>query len=406
MSLQKSTCSLDISLLPEFGWSIKDQPVYGPGSVFQGIVKLKLLSRVPNIEKVKLSFRAYECIPPFEISPGVLRKARSNLFAVQRTLWSAKCDGAAKKFEANSEYTFPFTIQMALLQLPPSANHPAYQCKYQLVASLETSKENDAQSAINTSVQCSKDVLYMPYIETKLLKKPILLEARRGHLSVHAEISSFDYVPNDTIPITMSVSSFKMDRKSPFKYVTIQAKLVRVVQVIAFEGIKDHVETVKVNLHKMLLISCPAENHSNDIQNTPCHNNDQHLYCCKATISLHIPADVTPNVDYGRLAQIRYKLQLSVQQKGPMGGIWNYNTKLEDIPLNIGTLGYGIGVSPDLKFYSKYYPAPASSYQSNRNVPNSHMPTPMFMKAIEYEDALPLYEPHRLPTYSASQLTV
>lgn len=29
--------SLSIELLPEFGWSIKGQPVYGPGSVFQGM---------------------------------------------------------------------------------------------------------------------------------------------------------------------------------------------------------------------------------------------------------------------------------------------------------------------------------------------------------------------------------
>lgn len=27
---------LEINLLPEFGWSILNQPVYGPGSVFQG----------------------------------------------------------------------------------------------------------------------------------------------------------------------------------------------------------------------------------------------------------------------------------------------------------------------------------------------------------------------------------
>lgn len=36
MSLSKDCCSLEIELLPEFGWSIKDEPVYGPGSVFQG----------------------------------------------------------------------------------------------------------------------------------------------------------------------------------------------------------------------------------------------------------------------------------------------------------------------------------------------------------------------------------
>jgi hypothetical protein len=40
MPLFTDHCSkLAIELLPEFGWSIKDEPVYGPGSgsVFQGM---------------------------------------------------------------------------------------------------------------------------------------------------------------------------------------------------------------------------------------------------------------------------------------------------------------------------------------------------------------------------------
>lgn len=33
-----TTCLFSIELLPEFGWSVKDIPVYGPGSVFQGML--------------------------------------------------------------------------------------------------------------------------------------------------------------------------------------------------------------------------------------------------------------------------------------------------------------------------------------------------------------------------------
>ena len=36
---------LEITLSPEFGWSIKNEPVYGPGSVFQGKVTLHNSSR-------------------------------------------------------------------------------------------------------------------------------------------------------------------------------------------------------------------------------------------------------------------------------------------------------------------------------------------------------------------------
>jgi hypothetical protein len=35
--------SISIELLPEFGFTIQDEPVYGPGSVFQGKHKFFLL---------------------------------------------------------------------------------------------------------------------------------------------------------------------------------------------------------------------------------------------------------------------------------------------------------------------------------------------------------------------------
>lgn len=33
-----TSCTFSIELLPEFGWSVKGIPVYGPGSVFQGML--------------------------------------------------------------------------------------------------------------------------------------------------------------------------------------------------------------------------------------------------------------------------------------------------------------------------------------------------------------------------------
>jgi hypothetical protein len=36
MLSSNKNCALSIELLPEFGWSIKNTPIYGPGSVFQG----------------------------------------------------------------------------------------------------------------------------------------------------------------------------------------------------------------------------------------------------------------------------------------------------------------------------------------------------------------------------------
>jgi hypothetical protein len=46
MPSEKEACSVSIELLPEFGWSINGQPVYGPGSVFQGIVHKDVLNKI------------------------------------------------------------------------------------------------------------------------------------------------------------------------------------------------------------------------------------------------------------------------------------------------------------------------------------------------------------------------
>lgn len=32
--------SISIELLPEFGFTVQDEPVYGPGSVFQGMLHI------------------------------------------------------------------------------------------------------------------------------------------------------------------------------------------------------------------------------------------------------------------------------------------------------------------------------------------------------------------------------
>jgi hypothetical protein len=398
MSLFKDCCSLEIELLPEFGWSIKDKPVYGPGSVFQGMlfffdapyvfysidtdkkkfffagfVKLNISADIP-VERVRLAFYAIEIIPPFDVAPGVMRTARKTLFSIQQTLWDSK--QRTLTLDKKCNYTFPFTIQMPMVQFPPSIDDTVYRCNFHLIALLDTPSLGKNFPIIKTDVP----VVCMPFVETSLLKTPMMLSAQKGDLSAHVRMGAQEFVPGDVIPLTLHVDNKSGgSKKTSLQYVTVHLKLIQTLTVIAFDDVAEQIKPVATATQKLLLLNSANGSY------------------CDADLTLKLPADITPSYGYGKLVQISYKLQVTVEQKGPMGGIWNYIVRMDDIHITIGTLGYGIRTSNELKLYSDF--DDSSSAASDKP---SAMPLPKFMKAIEYEDALPLYDASKLPEYTPS----
>lgn len=360
-------CTLSIDLLPEFGWSIKNTPIYGPGSVFQGSVKLNIASDKLVVSRIRLAFSAYEKIPPFELSPGVIRSSKQTIFSVQSILWESK--GPSMNLDRNTDISFPFTLQMPMVQYPPSIEHFVYECKYQLIAIVDT-PESIAKTI--PPIKIDIPLTYMPFVETSIMKSPLSMEAQKSHLKAKLRMTATSFVPNDHIPIKMNITSTMIKKKSnstSLQYVTVNLKLIQTVTVKEFKEISEQVKTITTVSHKLPLVY---------------YNQDDESLSTDAEIQLRIPADTTPSCDYSQLANISYKLQVNVEQKGPIGGLWNYSCNMDSIPLTIGTLGYGIKNSSELQLYS------------------SDMPTPKFMKAIEYEDALPLYDPTKLPNYDSS----
>ncbi|KAI8376668.1 hypothetical protein EDC96DRAFT_495395 [Choanephora cucurbitarum] len=363
------SCSLSIELLPEFGWSINHQPVYGPGSVFQGFVKLNTKSTALSVQRVRLAFYAIETIPPYNISSTVLRTARKTLFSTQRILWDS---GDQHPLDRDTDYSFPFTIQMPMIQFPPSFHHPAYQCLFQLIAVADTplSLENKTMP-IRTEIP----VICMPFIETSLLKTPLQFKSHKGHLSAQLKLTAAEFVPSSPIQLQLHVACQQKKKKPSLQYVSVQLKLIQNLRFLVLNDIPDQTKTVAHVTQKLPLVS---------------HGDSLSLYS-DADLTLPIPASATPSCGYSELVQISYVLQVSIEQKGPMGGIWNHLVVFDDIPVVIGTLGYGIRTSSEIKMYSDFNP----------NAPST-MPVPKFMKAIEYEDALPVYDPCRLPNYDHS----
>ncbi|KAI7907508.1 uncharacterized protein BX663DRAFT_491129 [Cokeromyces recurvatus] len=377
--LSDNTCSLSVELLPEFGWSINNKSIYGPCSVFQGNVKLNIKSLDLVIKRVRLVFHAFETILPFDISPGIIRATKENIFCVQHILWES--NEQALTLNKRSEYSFPFIVQMPLIQFPPSVNHPNYQCDYQIIAILDT--PSSLLKGTSQPIRTFTSILYMPFIDTTLLKSPFMAEAQKGPLSVKVRMHTCDYVPNDSLSLYIRVDSSnnktslkkRISGTESLSYVSIKLKLIQIMHVVAFDDISDQTRVITTKTHKLLLINTL--------------DNQQSSYC-EADLKLAIPADITPSYDYGRLVRFSYRLQINVEQKRLFGGIWNYNVRLNDIPITIGTLGYGIKSSSDLEAYSVF-----QQEGSDTNL------KPKFIKVIEYEDALPIYDPSQLPSYES-----
>lgn len=356
--------NLSIELLPEFGWSIRDQPVYGPGSVFQGFVKVHLDAVIP-VERVRLAFYAIETIPPFDVVPGSLRVAKRTLFSIQQTLWDCKGQ-TSNSLDIKSNHVFPFTIQMPMIQFPPTCQHEAYRCNFQLIAILDAPSLGNNAPLIKTEIP----VVCMPFVETSLLKNPLMARSEKGDLAAVVRMRAQEYVPGDVIPVSLRVDKKKnsgsSSKKNSIQYVTVNIKLKQILSIVVFDDMQDQIKTICSASHKMILIDGAY---------------------CDADLSLKIPADASPSYDYGQLVNISYRLEVSAEQKGPLGGIWTNSVEIDNIDITIGTLGYGIRTASDMKLYTDY----ASDMKL--------MPVPKFMKAIEYEDALPVYDPAKLPGY-------
>lgn len=340
--------------------------------VIAGFVKLNTKSQEMMVERIRLAFYAFETIPPFDLSPGVLRTIKKTLFSVQHVLWDS--NNQTLKLDTNADYSFPFTIQMPMVQFPPSMNHDFYRCTFQLIAFIDTPS---SMAKLTDPIRTDVSITCMPYVETSLLKLPLSMNSSKGHLSAKIKMSAREFIPGETIPISLNVESNKpAPSNDSLQYVTAHLKLVQTLHVVAFDDMNDQIKTVANASHKLLMINLLSSKGS----------------YCYADLELKLPADITPSYDYGNLVQISYKLHISIEQKGPMGGIWNYNVKMNEVPITMGTLGYGIKSSNELKIYSMFESEPSSS---------KPMPLPKFMKAIEYEDALPLYDASRLPSYES-----
>ncbi|KAI8344636.1 hypothetical protein BC941DRAFT_409172 [Chlamydoabsidia padenii] len=188
-------------------------------------------------------------------------------------------------------------------------------------------------------ITASKEITFRPFLETILFKAPLV-----HTLGPAAQIALYalDYVPGATISIHFTSTSSNM-----------HSVLMALDQTVICSKEKKKTRIVSMHHHPI-----PGD------------------------LCLTLPIDLPPSFSFSPLVAVTYHLIVKLGR-----------SHVVTLPIKIGTLGYGLRASSDLDIYSIFASAFDDASSSNP------LPLPVFMKTVEYENALPRYEADRLPAY-------
>ncbi|KAI8092508.1 uncharacterized protein BX664DRAFT_327449 [Halteromyces radiatus] len=439
MIKKKQKGNLSIELLPEFGLSLNGEPVYCPGSVFQGIVRLSLPQQQQqhNAQRLRIIFHAAESVQLHSTMASVIRGRHHQLFGSQRILWEKSTDSP---FPSNQ---YIFTIQMPLVQHPPSMDYARlrYKCRFKLTAILD--HQPSSSSSLQPLLTTHQSVHYRPWIPTRALKIPMVRHSKW----LVVQMPNTDYVAGDTFQfqVTLSPSALASCIKSSLVGMQVIMELVQIVTLpcqLEDERVPPSETTVTrstpIVIHSppISLLLLDQQQQSSYRRTSISSSSPSLVQSCIQTctrLSMKIPSNLPPSYHYGRVITVQYELVLHVSGKKRQRSLWTSIGEDEiRIPLVIGTLGHGIRIPDDLSNYTDYsgifgdtrssantltrIPSSTPSIVSqqennsssidNNNNNNTHslqtVPPPKFLQTIEYENALPTYHPSTLPPYTAS----
>ncbi|KAG2172975.1 hypothetical protein INT44_004716 [Umbelopsis vinacea] len=301
-----SPVKLSIDLLPEFGWRINGEPVYSPGSIFEGSVKVDTATNIPQAT-IKILFVGTEKLrPDVAAISGVMLEQRP-IFAVRSILFGKE----GPQDIPSGKQQYHFAIQLPMVNYPPTFVHSMCSCSFRLIAVLES---NSTQR-----VYSEQSIRYIPYIETSPLKDTYALTAHGSSISV----PSLSYLQSDTIPIHYE------SKNSPVTSVTVK---LRRRLTYGDDGVEDHLDETLA---------------SEEIKLTNTLN---------GTVYFNLPESIIPTIDYSSWMSMTYSLEVTVRRQKRMGTAAHFM-----VPLTIGTMGPGIRTPSDLKPYNQFKEAADTS---------------------------------------------
>ncbi|KAI9345070.1 hypothetical protein BD770DRAFT_475700 [Pilaira anomala] len=436
--------SLSIEILPEYGWSIgpNNERAFGPGTLFKGFVIVTCKELSERAEKLSLLFQGMESMLTYEIGIGAIRSNTVQFFKINSTLWEKTDESEAlRPFQT---YKFMFTIQMPMVQFPPSMSHDFYKCSFKLSAHLyPSSSDYSTTSSTRLPVTAQTFIKYIPLIETRVSKiPPIYLEdlrkkkkkkkVKKDVVITSVELSSIEYVIGDTIQATVHIERNLHDDRPPSSDTYTAPLLIPATQQHVLISITmDLYQISRTTIDDEPIIERLVETQTHIIKENSTNKIGHY------PVTLKLDKLLPPSFEYGRIISVSYKLKIMVQVKkisppppsdkvaftgnpeissnshdatipfdkdclndsslGKRKGLkkylglpWSSVASVFETPIVIGTLGRGIRTYDELRNYS------------NLNSRSNNLLTylPSFIQVVENEDILPEYEPTRLPSYN------
>ncbi|ORE05243.1 hypothetical protein BCV72DRAFT_209640 [Rhizopus microsporus var. microsporus] len=192
-------------------------------------------------------------------------------------------------------------------------------------------------------------VNYIPLIETKLLKSPLtltdvkrrmILQDLRLNISATVKLHAVEYVAGDMIQATIRVTDIHRN-KNKNRSLTLNdlSVTMSVFQISKFNSDNKPILNKLVATRTHIL-----KNNRQRVDNTQDDTGQIHQ------VQLELDESLPPSMEFSEIMSLSYKLVISVHK---------------------------------------------TIYKRTDNP----IPHPKFLQTVEYEDALPLYDPSRLPSY-------
>ncbi|KAI9303111.1 hypothetical protein BJ944DRAFT_289645 [Cunninghamella echinulata] len=405
--MDTSNIQLSIKLQPEYGWAIKNTPVFGPSSIVSGHVDLQILNQeiLSRIDKIRIVFHGSERM--MNINTGSLIK-RKQFFGTQRTIWDSK--HPQKDLTVMNKHSFPFIIQLPNVQFPPSMDYPHYKCYYMVSVYIDEIENHiNTRTSINpkeTLQEYNQPIIFMPFIETCLFKTPLIQSIppkpkknnKKDHhqqqQSIKLSTHALDYVPGDSIKLDVTIPDYfyqsNNNNDSSTTTCVFSSMSLTLTQIVKS---LNQVHQSTVSTLKIPLVSSQSSSTSSSAFS---------FNPLKQQIELPLSSDLTPSITYSDAISVNYSLHVQFHEnKLKLSSFFSSSSSDHyhlTLPIRIGTLGYGIRPSEELQVYSIF----RTSFENQENDSRPSLPNPTFLQNVEYEDALPVYEVDpQLPSYDS-----
>ncbi|KAI9271024.1 hypothetical protein EDC94DRAFT_596867 [Helicostylum pulchrum] len=371
MGTKHPNISFNILFYPQYQ-NDEGQVVCHPGSVFEGVVQVKVTAPMP-VHHIKLVFKASERVNYDAMGWEKSKNSDDRLFAIRTILWGLPT-GINLPVDAwpileVGEHNFPFVCQMPVINYPPSFQHHLIATAFHMIVSV--TKAGESTPILSKPAL----VCFQPIIETIPVKN---LHAYTEETRLTNQVYSIVSVPR---------LAYNIYDKNQYINVTVRLQ--------SENNNQDNISVSQLRVHIKRYYSISYKTFSRTETAVIAHHDQPKLSgLCPSTITMKLnlpdsPLDLPASLNYSPHLTVQYKLVVSAKiRHGPI----HVKKKLFDMPVTFGTLPAGTKAPRQLE--------PYSNIVDNRAIINSK---PTFLrpepKNPDEDEFLPAYGGDRPPDY-------